>query len=297
MIDAHLHAFTAEFFALLAREAAAAGHAAPTPAAVAERVGLTLPPADAAAHARQWLRELDRNGVSGALCIASHPGEAEAVAALIACADRRMVGACVIDPRPATAPARVAEVVERLGYRALVLFPTLHRYLVADQEWLLAYANQRNLTVIVQCGVVEVPLRDRFGLPRSADIACGDPLALIAAAQRWRGISFVVPHFGAGLLRECLLLGRSCDNVLVDTAGGNGWMAACGVTLDQVLAQALACFGPRRILFGTDSGTFPRGWRRDVFDGQRAALERLAVPAADQEAIFGGNARGLFGMS
>ena len=44
-----------------------------------------------------------------------------------------------------------------------------------------------------------------------------------------------------------------------------------------------------RILFGTDSSTFPRGWRTDVRDSQLAALEEAGANADQVERIMGGN--------
>ena len=52
-------------------------------------------------------------------------------------------------------------------------------------------------------------------------------------------------------------------------------------------------FGVTRILFGTDSNTFPTGWRIDRFEEQRAALSACGASSADQELIFAGNARAL----
>ena len=59
--------------------------------------------------------------------------------------------------------------------------------------------------------------------------------------------------------------------------------------------SALAVIGPERILFGTDSSFFPRGWHRAIYNQQRAALIDLGVPDAQQAAIFGGNFERLFG--
>ena len=53
-----------------------------------------------------------------------------------------------------------------------------------------------------------------------------------------------------------------------------------GLTLDGVFRQALAVAGPDRLLFGTDSSFFPRGWQRPVYDAQRAALDAIGVSAA-----------------
>ena len=65
--------------------------------------------------------------------------------------------------------------------------------------------------------------------------------------------------------------------------------------VDEVFRAALAVVGPGRILFGTDSSYFPRGWQRGVYEEQKAALDRIGVAAADQDAIFGGNFDRLFG--
>ena len=57
---------------------------------------------------------------------------------------------------------------------------------------------------------------------------------------------------------------------------------------------ALSVVGPERILFGTDSSYFPRGWQQNIYQDQKAALDRIGVAAADQEMIFGGTFNRLF---
>jgi hypothetical protein len=61
--------------------------------------------------------------------------------------------------------------------------------------------------------------------------------------------------------------------------------------LRQVFRRALDVVGARRLLFGTDSSFFPRGWHRVVFDEQARCLEGLGVGAADARLIFGENLR------
>ena len=68
-------------------------------------------------------------------------------------------------------------------------------------------------------------------------------------------------------------------------------------TLAQVFERALEVFGPARILFGTDSNTFPAGWRRDRCEEQQRVLATIGVDAVNQELIFRGNARRLLGLS
>ena len=85
------------------------------------------------------------------------------------------------------------------------------------------------------------------------------------------------------------MAGTQCDNIYVDTSSSNSWMKIEGFTLRDVFARALDVFGPERILFGTDSSTFPRGWRTDIRDAQLAALESAGANADQVERIMGGN--------
>ena len=50
------------------------------------------------------------------------------------------------------------------------------------------------------------------------------------------------------------------------------------------------------MLFGTDSNYFPRGWRHDIFESQRRALEELGRSEEEVRAIFGGNLERLLGL-
>jgi predicted TIM-barrel fold metal-dependent hydrolase len=86
-----------------------------------------------------------------------------------------------------------------------------------------------------------------------------------------------------------------CPNVLLDTSSSNHWIAyESGLTLVDVFRQALLVAGPSRLLFGTDSSFFPRGWNRPVYDAQFQALRQLAVPEPDLALIFGGNFDRIF---
>jgi hypothetical protein len=66
------------------------------------------------------------------------------------------------------------------------------------------------------------------------------------------------------------------------------------LTLRDVFARALEVAGPTRLIFGTDSSFFPRGWQRGVYDEQRAIVVDLGVDSAGQAAIFGGNFSRVF---
>ena len=47
--------------------------------------------------------------------------------------------------------------------------------------------------------------------------------------------------------------------------------------------------GPDRLLFGSDSSFFPRGWNRAVFDAQAETLLEFGIAAEDAAKVFGGN--------
>jgi predicted TIM-barrel fold metal-dependent hydrolase len=63
--------------------------------------------------------------------------------------------------------------------------------------------------------------------------------------------------------------------------------------LSKVFEKTLAVVGAKRLLFGTDSSFFPRGWNAEIFDAQVKVMSELGVEKADAELIFGGNLRRL----
>jgi uncharacterized protein len=82
--------------------------------------------------------------------------------------------------------------------------------------------------------------------------------------------------------------------VYLDTSSSNSWMRYEGLDLKTVFRRALDVAGPGRLLFGSDSSFFPRGWNAGVFQAQVAALQELGVSEADAGLIFGGNLQRLF---
>ncbi|MGH3118204.1 MAG: amidohydrolase family protein, partial [Gaiellales bacterium] len=121
------------------------------------------------------------------------------------------------------------------------------------------------------------------------------PLAVASLALRHSAVPFIIPHFGAGLLREALMAADAAPNVYLDTSSSNAWTRYHpGLTLAAAFRQALEVAGASRLLFGTDSSFFPRGWQRGVYDAQLAALDELRVDDASRAAILGTNFDRLF---
>jgi predicted TIM-barrel fold metal-dependent hydrolase len=68
------------------------------------------------------------------------------------------------------------------------------------------------------------------------------------------------------------------------------------MTLAGVFRQALAVVGPERLLFGTDSSFFPRGWVTGVYEQQSSALDEIGASADARGKIFGENFARVFPM-
>ena len=146
----------------------------------------------------------------------------------------------------------------------------------------------------MHCGVLSVGVRKQLGLPSPFDLRCGDPLAVAAIAVKHPSVPVIIPHFGAGLFREALMAAGTASNIVLDSSSSNGWIGLHpGLTLREVFARTLDCVGSGRLLFGTDSSFFPRGWQQPVSEAQRAILADLGVDAAMQKQIFEDNFRRL----
>jgi predicted TIM-barrel fold metal-dependent hydrolase len=284
--DVHCHFFSTQFFAPLGGDAALAtlGWDAPgTPEALADR----------------WVAELDRHNVSRAALIASVPGDAASVAAAVRRHRERFVGFFMVDPTQPNAAEAASETIAAGGLRAICLFPAMHRYSIQDDRAKAMFdvaAATPETAVFVHCGVLSVGVRKKLGLPSLFDIRYGNPLDLHAVALAYPQVPIIVPHFGAGLLREALMLADLCPNVWLDTSSSNAWMKYAGLTTADVFRRVLAVVGPDRLLFGSDSSFFPRGWVRDVYDQQSAALDEIGASADVREKTFGGNFERLFAL-
>lgn len=301
LIDFHSHFFSSAFFRALAERSPLPGDPASRLAAVAKKTGIELPPEDTAAHLARWIRELDRHQVEHLCTFASVPEEIPAVCEAAAQSAGRLSAFALVDPRAPGAAEKVRGLLETRAIAGVLLFPAMHHFHVggAEARPLLEILSDHEAVLFVHCGLLVVKLRDLLGLPRPQDLAYANPLSLIPAANAFPRVRFVVPHFGAGLFRETLMAGTQCANVFVDTSSSNSWTATQShpPTLAEVFERALEVFGPDRILFGTDSNTFPVGWRADRWKEQTEAVAAAHASTSDREKIFGGNARRLLALA
>ena len=288
--DGHIHFFSPSFFAGLgADKNAIAALGWDDPESV-EKLGT------------RWVAELDAHKVDKAALIASLPGDADAVAQAVALNADRFVGFFMLDPTREDAIAYVERALDE-GLRAICLFPAMHRYALHDERVARVFelaAGRRGgtvdpIAVFVHCGVLSVGVRKKLKLPSPFEMRFGNPLDLHGHALKHPSVPIVIPHFGAGMLREALMLADCCSNVYLDTSSSNSWIKYTpGLTLEHVFKTALDVVGPDRLVFGTDSSFFPRGWNREVYERQQTALNSIGVGKRAQEKIFGENFARLF---
>jgi predicted TIM-barrel fold metal-dependent hydrolase len=293
--DAHCHFFSSRFLELLTQgvpDLPPEGRAG----AVAERLQW-MPPGSAEELADRWIDQLDHHGVSRAALISSIPGDEDSVAIAVSRYPRRFVGFFMVNPTAADAEQRLSRAFGESGLRCACLFPAMHRFRLEDERVTKVFemAATHAAAVFVHCGVLTVGVRAKLGLRSVFDLRFGDPLAAAAVAAAYPSVPVIIPHFGAGFFREALMAAGQCPNVHLDTSSSNSWMKYYpGLTLDAVFRQALDVMGPERLLFGTDSSFFPRGWQQPIFDAQQAALAAAGVAETDRALIFGGNFERLF---
>jgi predicted TIM-barrel fold metal-dependent hydrolase len=281
--DAHVHFFSHSFYCALARQKKAVD---------AETLGPLLnweiPEPDSVLLATRWVAELDRHMVQRTALIASMPGDESSVAAAVAAYPNRFYGYFMLDPTQPDALERVQAAAANANLHAICLFPAMHTYSITDARLvpILEAASDSHLAVFVHCGAISVGVRKKLGLPSQFDLRYSNPLSLHPVALHFPRVRFVVPHFGAGLFREALMLADLCPNVFLDTSSTNHWMAYEGLDLRSVLRRAIDVVGVERLLFGTDSSFFPRGWNTAIFDQQSTALYELGLDESQASQVL-----------
>ena len=288
--DAHVHFFSHAFYAGLARQKKTEGVETLGPV-----LGWEMPQADPVILAGQWAAELDRQGVRRACLIASAPGDEASVAAAVAAYTERFYGFFMLDPTQSDAPERVQAAASNPHLHCMCLFPAMHTFSLTDARLvpLLEMVSDSGLAVFVHCGAMSVGVRKKLGLPSQFNLRYSNPLDLHPVALHFPKIRFIIPHFGAGLLRETLMVADLCPNVYLDTSSSNRWMNYENLDLRTVYQRAINVIGVERLLFGTDSSFFPRGWHAAIFDAQVKALYELGLEKEQAEPILALNLQRL----
>jgi hypothetical protein len=279
--DAHVHFFSHRFFETLVAQKRGL-----TIEAAGQQLGWRMPPGEPEMLAAEWVAELDRHGVGRAALMASVLDDESSVKTAVLAHPGRFFAFAMVNPRGFSDHALGAA-------SAACLFPSMHLYSIHDESVrpVFAWAERERRAVFVHCGALSVGVRAKLGLESRFDLRFANPTDLHAVAQAHPDVPIIVPHFGAGYFREALMLADLCPNVYLDTSSSNSWVRYQESSLDlrQVFRRALDVVGPHRLLFGTDSSFFPRGWQHSIFEEQARVCYELGLKIADARAIFGEN--------
>ncbi|QQS46223.1 MAG: amidohydrolase family protein [Acidobacteriota bacterium] len=299
VFDSHVHFFSDGFFRTLIGQGAHLSGDPDPMGKVESLTGWTMPSGEPSELARAWIDEFDRHAVAGGMLIASVPGDEASVAAAVAAFPDRIRGGFMLDPTKPDAAERARRAFDELNLSVVCLFPAMQGFSMADHETVRAVvslsAEHSGTAVFVHCGALSVGVRRKLGLPSRFDLRFSNPLDLHGLAAEFTTARFIVPHFGAGMFREALMLADLCPNVYLDTSSSNGWIKyqPAPIDLATVFRRALDVIGHRRLLFGTDSSFFPRGWQPAIFDAQVKIMHEIGLDPDQAQAILGGNFRNL----
>jgi predicted TIM-barrel fold metal-dependent hydrolase len=296
--DAHVHFFSPAFFDSLAAQKGISADA------VSTALGWNVPES-LEYLADRWVVELNHKKVERAILIGSIPGDIESVGFAAERHPSRFRSIVMSNPTHPGGDIRTAQALQDGQIQGAFLFPAMHRYSMHDphvRSLLATLSGHRRedggsgAVVYVHCGMLSVGFRRKLGLPCPFDMQYSNPIDLHDVALEFPHLNFVIPHFGAGYFREALMVADLCPNIYLDTSSSNRWMATQSgkMSLAETFRKALEVVGPKRLLFGTDSSWFPRGWTQGIFDAQVKALADAGAHTEDAKAIFGGNLTALF---
>jgi uncharacterized protein len=246
----------------------------------------TCPPLEE--QARRWHAEVQRHGLRCVVFLTG--GGNELLARAVAIYPQAFVGFAHHSPFDPQAVALLDDAVRRLGLRGYKILAPLYDRPLSDPALypLWQKAEELGVPVVVHCGV----LGGRGGIAAGPNI---DPLVLHDVCRAFPTVPFIVPHLGCGYPKELLQLCWGAGNVYVDTSSNHEWLKILPerLSLAELLGRFRESIGAERILFGTDSAWFPRGFARAYLDAQLEAFAELGLSEEERRLILHDNAARL----
>lgn len=240
-------------------------------------------------QAARWVADLDRKGVERVNFVMG--GGNDNLAKIVGMYPDRFTGFAHHNIFSEGAAEELERAVEELGLRGYKLIASNQTRPIDDKALYPVWEVAEKL---------EVPVLIHFGVlggggGPARDLRNMNPLTLWEVASAFPTLNFVIPHFGACYLRELLQLCWSCPNVRIDTSGSNQWMnwVPYELHLTDLFRKAMETVGPDRLIFGTDSSYFPRGFSESYLREQLKACYTIGLEQSSLEKIFYKNAVGL----
>ncbi|MFQ6088123.1 MAG: amidohydrolase family protein [Candidatus Methanofastidiosia archaeon] len=244
-----------------------------------EKKNLRLPQEGVEKTAERWLFEFSRCGIEKGIFFGFYENCRDLID-FVAQNPKRFLGYTSLNPTERDAPKALKRDIKN-GLCGVKLYPGGEYFRVCDEKAYPFYEMAQKL---------KIPIAIHFGLSLNyyVDHRYTNPLDLDPVARDFPDLKFIIAHFGCGFMRETLFLSYHCDNVYFDTSGSNSWVSYLPykISLRQVFKKFLEVCGVEKILFGTDSSYFPRGYRIDILKTQLKILKSLKVRRRDVEKIF-----------
>ena len=297
IFDAHVHFYSNAYFRFLVRQKLNRLDFNAELKTIATKGRIEIPGEDPVILAKRWIEIIDKWKIERLMLFSSIPGDEDSVVKAVQAFPTRFTGIFSVDPNSNLLMQNAEKRIKQDKLRGILITPSLYHLSIAD-AWLdplFQLCQDSKALVFAQFGKVTIKPREYAGMQTVLNDEYSNPKDLIPVAKKYSGIRFIIPHFGGGKLEETLAVGKECPNVYVDSAGSNSWMADHPLKPDlrTVFQKTLAVYGPGRILFGSASGMFPRGYRYDIVDNQTKLIQEMRVPLGDGKKLFYENAASL----
>jgi predicted TIM-barrel fold metal-dependent hydrolase len=240
-------------------------------------------------QAKRWIDDLDKKGIELVNFVMG--GGNDNLAKIIKLYPDRFTGFAHHDLHSDNAADELERAINKLGLKGFKFIASSQKVPIEDKSTYTLWekAAELDIPIILHFGV----LGGGGGPPRNLHNM--NPLSLWPVASDFPSIKFVVPHFGACYLRELLQLCWQCSNVLIDTSGSNQWMRWMPneTSLTDVFRRCIESIGPDRLIFGTDSSYFPRGFSDQYLREQLKTCYEIGLTEESIKKIFYENAKKL----
>ena len=279
VVDAHLHFITREMMEKMGKE-----RGLEEKEIKERRKRLRIPEFelfDFHTTVKKWLSEFNRYQIERGIFLPFTHNLKEMIA--LGKVSDRFIGFTSVDPTQENADEILEEDLQA-GLKGIKLYPVNRFFHVNNPE-------AEKIYPVVEKYKVPVIIHFGLNIGPGANLLYGNPLDLHPVALKYPEVNFIIAHFGCGFTREALFLAYQCSNIYYDTSSSNAWInyLPYKITLKEIFQRFLEAAGSSRLIFGTDSNFFPRGYRYDIFLDQKRILDELGVAEEEQEKIFGEN--------
>jgi len=242
-----------------------------------------IPPNDPVDMAKKWLDEMDKYSQND-ISIDKVTLFARDLDSLKIATDfsDRLIGFIFLDLAEDKDPVELLEVaVSQYGVQGIKMIPSnMGIHLYSKPYWpIYEFAERHQLPITLHMGL----------LIGGGNLHYLNPLDVQPVAREFPGVNFILAHLGGGYVREVLFLFYQTDNVYVDTSSSNIWykyLPYPDISLKNVFKKYLEVGAIERIIFGTDSGSFPRGFRNNLLQDQLDILRALGASPEDIQKIM-----------